>query len=1406
MLLVVVLLLQVATSQVQIRGRYVKREEKGTQSRLRFTSGSYGFYNASIKESHTSTWTTIKCDMKMGIYIYDAHTQIDYEVVDDFKRFSVRSQKIADFVFLRVMPNGVLNSNIQSVYTINVIARDSRTRELIDRTKIYLHVLDINEFKPQFVNRSIEINIKENIKVGSTVLRVKANDPDSGLNGEVLYFIEPSQVLEIGDFSLNYRTGALSLIKPLDFKRKRSYDFHIIAKDMCSYGKLQQQSDPLPVRINILDVEGYPESGRRRDKRQENFDGNKHRSLLFSNSAYIASVAEISPPFTPIVRVEIKQESKKIFPNVLFGLVDGNERGFFHINSRTGQIYTVEWLDYEKAKVYNLTVIALHRNRIKGKATVTIHVLDSNDHSPVFEQFRDSTEIVEETPPGTVIYNAKASDFDTGLNGKIIYSIANANETYFDIDPYNGAVQVVKRLDRDGQKSVPQTLYLLLRASDFGAPIKREGRMILKVTIKGTNDNPPVMPFLSCRISVAENARLGTKVMRINALDLDQSSTGYIYNASGNMFSIGKHTGDLTLKSISADQKRHHISISVSDGKFLSHKLDLVVFVVANNHQRTINVSCTDNPLFGVVKKTISERSKWEKVLKVEQFSPIVTPQRKVHKPIFLEKPENPILLSENLPVGSYITTILAVDRKLKCYGLVLYSIISGSYNVDSNFGIDMLNGTIYLSSKLDREQTSFYTLRIRAYDTDSPPQYAEVDVQIQVVDVNDNGPIFSQKKYHFSVSEKTQPGTRLVQVSASDPDKKRNGEVIYSMLSDYKELFFLNKYTGLITLNSSLDYEKQNKYIITIQASDRSSQDQKVSQTTVEISIEDVNDTPPKCLPAIQTVEITRDFPAGAVLGKVFAFDPDTGNGGKVRYDIARGKLQRIFHIDNEYGILRTNVFTIGQLAKDHVYNISIIIKDLGAPSLSSSCHFVCRLKPSVSSERPRFLRSENPIVVDIKNQNDIITIDAAFEGSRELQYKIVDGSGIGDFKIDSKTGTISRTTTGDKIMRPRSNYWLTVNAHLKDNPEVYSNAAILLLKRNNVMRAPYFDPTVYRVSVEENLPAKTNVLQLSVVDPNSRMQVSDLIFNIVDGNALKHFAVDSNGTIQTTRSLDRETHDTYRLNISVSKRDLADQLSFASVLIAVDDTNDNTPEASYKVSTIWEQDAQKFGTFVTQIVAFDRDIGKNGELSFEILEKDSLFDIDSKGVVTTKEKLTAFEDQFLSISISDRGTPPKSTVAYLEIGVKARPSEGIGSVRFKGKSFTYKIKESTQRVLKQQHIEHLSKLVIGQEGFLQFTIVSGNEDNKFHISGFGDLSQISELDYETKVRYEIVIRVNNGHSSDSAVFIILVEDLNDNAPKTSQSCYQAEALENEGTNKVIAQIEGKPIFLQIFNFLYMH
>ncbi|XP_016363337.1 cadherin-5-like [Sinocyclocheilus anshuiensis] len=153
--------------------------------------------------------------------------------------------------------------------------------------------------------------------------------------------------------------------------------------------------------------------------------------------------------------------------------------------------------------------------------------------------------------------------------------------------------------------------------------------------------------------------------------------------------------------------------------------------------------------------------------------------------------------------------------------------------------------GDINVNAKLDREKKSVYKLSASLINITSGKQLDNDDTFVIVVlDINDNSPVFPPD-LSGSISESSKAGSIVMTVNATDADdgNTQNGRVEYKLLNG-TDLFNINNKGNIITLKSSLDREKQNQYIIAIQAKDMPGIESGNSATTiVTISINDEND-----------------------------------------------------------------------------------------------------------------------------------------------------------------------------------------------------------------------------------------------------------------------------------------------------------------------------------------------------------------------------------------------------------------------------------------------------------------------------------------------------------------------------------------------------------------------------------
>lgn len=85
----------------------------------------------------------------------------------------------------------------------------------------------------------------------------------------------------------------------------------------------------------------------------------------------------------------------------------------FHIDANTGLLIINKPLDYETSSVHNLTIAAIELATATPKhATMKlhIHVIDRNDHSPVFDNATYEIAVKEDTAVETILLKVKATD------------------------------------------------------------------------------------------------------------------------------------------------------------------------------------------------------------------------------------------------------------------------------------------------------------------------------------------------------------------------------------------------------------------------------------------------------------------------------------------------------------------------------------------------------------------------------------------------------------------------------------------------------------------------------------------------------------------------------------------------------------------------------------------------------------------------------------------------------------------------------------------------------------------------------------------------------------------------------------------------------------------------------------
>uniref|UniRef100_A0A3Q1HGC1 Cadherin-12 n=1 Tax=Anabas testudineus TaxID=64144 RepID=A0A3Q1HGC1_ANATE len=220
-----------------------------------------------------------------------------------------------------------------------------------------------------------------------------------------------------------------------------------------------------------------------------------------------------------------------------------------------------------------------------------------------------------------------------------------------------------------------------------------------------------------------------------------------------------------------------------------------------------------------------------------------------------------------------------------------------------SIFTIDQITGDIHALVGLDRSEKSYYTLKAQAVDIDTGlPLEPESEFIIKVQDINDNEPRFPYGPYCASVPEMSPTGTYVTQVTATDADDPTYGNsarIVYSILHG-QPYFSVDPKTGVIrTALANMDREVKEEYQILLQAKDMGGQlGGLASTTTINITLSDVNDNPPRFAKSIFHLRVPESASVGSAVGRIRAHDLDAGSNAEVDYIIVPGDEGNMFDI----------------------------------------------------------------------------------------------------------------------------------------------------------------------------------------------------------------------------------------------------------------------------------------------------------------------------------------------------------------------------------------------------------------------------------------------------------------------------------------------------------------------------
>ncbi|XP_048399387.2 protocadherin beta-15-like isoform X2 [Stegostoma tigrinum] len=622
-----------------------------------------------------------------------------------------------------------------------------------------------------------------------------------------------------------------------------------------------------------------------------------------------------------------------------FRIVSASSMHYLDVNRMNGILFVNKRIDREhicgQSATCLLSLEAVLENPVE-QYQVEVEIVDINDNSPSFPNSEIRLEIAESAMPGGRFFLEHAHDVDAGNNSVRTYHLT-PNE-HFTLDVQSRGRRKVPELvlknflDREKQANHR----LLLTAFDGGSP-ERTGTAHIAIIILDTNDNAPVFRQSLYTVSLMEDAPQGSLVIKLNATDLDEGPNGEVvysfssYNEESvsNMFTIDSISGEIRVKGILdfEDTNNYEIDVEAKDRSLppLSAHCNVRVEI------RDVN----DNPpdlLLNSISGTISE----------------------------------------DAPVETLVALISVTDGDSNKNGHTDCLI---SPNVPFDLKSPFRNSYRLITNKvLDRENIPEYKITVTCTDRGSPSLSTNKTIVLQISDINDNAPRFTQSSYKVYVTENNVPESSIGSVTAFDPDIAQNSQITYTIVEKSFQQFpassyvHINPNNGTIFSKQSFDYEQLKSFQIHVQAQDAGLPSLS-SNVAVNVIVLDQNDNRPIIIsPGSETgtnLRVPRSAEPGYLVTKIIASDADSGQNGRLFYLIIQSSDPGLFTISRNSGEVRSV-----RRFKDsnaETQRLIVQVKDNGYPPLSATATITLtiveestNIQPDVSDPSKDFRDSE--------------------------------------------------------------------------------------------------------------------------------------------------------------------------------------------------------------------------------------------------------------------------------------------------------------------------------------------------------------------------------------------------------------------------------------------------------------
>ena len=1232
----------------------------------------------------------------------------------------------------------------------------------------------VNEFDPQVTTNNIthmgyhEEDCGRGIEatcVGVLVFDFSnvSSDSDGGAGGELVYLLLTPNV----NFTLSQETGELVINGRIDREEEDLYFLHILIIDGGdSNGNVR--STPVFITIPIYDIDDNPPV----ILGPTIFNVTE---AMTATGLVFGQVNVFDPDINGTTTYQIITFSDPPRPSgCLISPLDPIYLPIF-LDRITGQLSFCDEIDFEDSSnnVFTFTVSVIDMGQLslnervthEDRREITVNVVDSNDNPPSFPGQNLDYSIYENEDIGAFVGSVRAEDIDSGINGLLEFSVVNGSTVancsdkvpFYAVKTSDTTADILQCQALDYERQSFYSFTILV--SDSGA-FPMSSTTPASVTIQDRNDNSPIFESGQYTMNIFETdfSLLMSAVLRVFVTDQDSPP-----NSESTFNVISPQPSPFGLRAANTSS----VELFVANPEMINFESGITSYEVV---VQAINAPADTSDVIQFANTTVIVT-----ILDVNDNAPIIFQPFTFH-------------VRENQPIGTDVDRIHARDSDTGASAQLNYFIGSPSFSSGQGsengscdsavpFVINSTTGIIATCLPLDYEATMTYSFLIVVCDSTEPPMCSDRNFTVNVIDLNDNFPVYDEDPFIANINENSPNGTRVDLITSTDADSAVNSMITYSVLTSESPFAIIRDEVVFTGESMDLDFEGPNRtYVISIRGRNPPffvDDETHIVDVNLVINVTDRNDQPPIFPSQMDYVEISEHSIVGTVIYQLSTTDSDTPPNSEVTYSIIDANSPFIIEGIN---VVVQNSTTIDFDPPSNVRNYRLNIRATNLPAvaddLTQTADFLLSIGvndtndnfPVCTGSTSFMIREDDPINMglvritaeDIDSDNDIMyyTSDTLM-GDPLCSEK-------DPFRIDPDSGSISICTPFD--YERRTSY--KVNFTVCDNgrpTQLCSNCPIDINIIDVNDNTPIVNET--RFSVSELAPLNTIIGCVEAEDLDSG-QNALLEYRIADSvnecSFDSPFAInESSGCISVCHLLDYERLQSYFFEIVVSDQGSPRLSNATNFTVIVVNENDHSPVFTSNSSASVLEEA--VNAFVTKVTTQDNDSSPFNTSFFSLLDNaEGSFDIDNiTGVVTTLRALDREQQETYTIviQVSDGLNTNNQTVivTLLDINDNQPEYQGENVLTFEEESF----------------FETVLAFRDNDTGINANLIYSVN-DLRFQVENNGVLRNLQELDRDSLTGPEIDIVVVASDLSneplETSVFItIILLDINDNAPQLS-------------------------------------